>query len=185
MSVIQDAIYHKMVQDSHLVSLVSSLGTERVWDPVENQWKIQSQPAIFMYEPIPQLDSNKSGKALAWITVPGHVSDSWLSPFRSKTRKARDLTVDIRCHYKEDQDISTKDSTYDEVEAIAERVFELFHEQSLPMESPVDPHYSTWEAVMVNCDGPIVVQGYEEKTLFQKGIDQMVVTLHLTVQEVK
>lgn len=200
MSVITDAVYNKLKGDTKLVGtytngvpnkdgLLSWVGAGGTyWDPSQGKWVSNLSPAIYTYE----LDFSEITSShpeyrdlRGFIVTTGHVTDTSDSAASSKTKKARTITKDIRCFYRQDLDNATPDGTFKEVEAIAERVYELFHRQPLVIPDPDDPlNYAKWQSVMVTCNGPIYIPGEQAKLLTQK-IDVMVVTLQFTIQEFK
>lgn len=190
MSVITDAIVNKLMSDTKLVGtktngtwngdgLISVIGGKTpIYDPITDTYKFNQELAIFPFEPVPVLETN----VRTYITCAGHVTDVPSLNGGSKTRRARDIQVDIKCFYKQ---VDLADRTYEKVEAVAERVYEIFNRKPMVIPDPSDPtNYTKWQTVMVTANGPVLV-GSEQEKLFSKGLDMMVVTIKFTIQEWK
>lgn len=89
-------------------------------------------PAVFTVDPAPD-DAD-----LPYIVAAGEISQT---PFDTKTTRGREVTRDVRC-YAEASDSAAL------IEAIAERVRELFHRQRLAVSG-----YENW---VISCNGPRV-----------------------------
>lgn len=191
MSVITDAIYNKLLADTKLTGtknasgawngdgLISVLGSKSaVYDPVTGTYKVNQEMAIYPFEPAPLSDPNLR----SCVVFAGHVTDVPSTNANSKTRRARDITVDLKCYYKQ---VNLADRTYNQVEAVAERVYEIFNRKPMVIPNPSDPtNYTKWQTVYVTANGPILI-GSEQEKLFSQGLDMMVVTIRFTVQEFK
>jgi len=92
----------------------------------------EGDPAVFTTDPAPD------NADLPYLVTAGEVSQA---PFDTKTTRGRDLRRDIRCYTEANGDATT-------VEAIAERVRELFHREPLVIDG-----FGVWVA---DCSGPIV-----------------------------
>ncbi len=89
-------------------------------------------PAIFTTDPAP------GDTGLPYIVSAGEVTQA---PADTKTTQGRSLIRDVRCYAKADGSAVV-------IESIAERVYELLHRKSLPING--------YQWVISNCGGPIV-----------------------------
>lgn len=97
----------------------------------------EGAPAVFTTDPAPD------NADLPYIVTAGEVSQA---PFDTKTTRGRDLRRDIRCYTEANGDATT-------VEAMAERVRELFHREPFVIDG-----FGVWVA---DCSGPIVADEAE------------------------
>ncbi|MDZ4346863.1 MAG: hypothetical protein U1E51_31000 [Candidatus Binatia bacterium] len=91
----------------------------------------KGHPAVFTIDPAPE------EAIMPYLVTAGNVVDS---PDDTKTSRGRDVWRDIRCY-------ATRSGSVIAIEAIAERVRELFHRHELTVED-----HETW---MAECSGPI------------------------------
>ncbi len=108
-------------------------------------------PAIFTTDPAP------GDTGLPYVVTAGEVTQA---PFDTKTTRGRSLMRDVRCYAKADGSAVV-------IETIAERVHELLHRQSLPIDG--------YQWVISNCGGPIVA---DEKDFYGR-----IISLSLTAQK--
>lgn len=198
MSVITDAIHNKLASDPILSGTYDEKGNAVgdglldtyqyiYWDHEQDRKNRRIIPAIYTFHNLKTFADDVDN----YIITAGNVSDIPSVIASSKTRRARDITRDIICFHKEDLLDETNDFDYRRVEEIAERVYEIFHRQSLniPIQQkeytpPATPsHYSQWETVLVNCNGPMILEP-EQAEQFDRKLNIMVVTINFTVQEV-
>ena len=110
------------------------------------------EPAIFTIDPAP------GDATLPYIVTAGEASQS---PWDTKTTLGRSLVRDVRCYAEADGSVIT-------IEAIAERVRELLHRQTLMI--------AGFQWVISSCDGPIVAD--------ESGAYGRIISLSLWAQEV-
>jgi len=89
-------------------------------------------PAIFTVQPIPE------DVKLPYVIVSGNIADA---PWDTKLELGREVVRDVRC-------FTAATGSYQLVEAIAERVRELFHRQKIAV--------TGYNNVYTTCSGPIV-----------------------------
>ena len=109
------------------------------------------EPAIFTTEPAP------GDAAMPYIVSSGEVAQE---PWDTKTTSGRIATRDVRCY-------TAESGSADVVEAIAERVWDLFHRQTIDIDG--------WTVVIAECSGPVSA---DEQDAYGR-----IVTIRFTVQE--
>jgi hypothetical protein len=196
LSVITEAIVKRLRDDEFLSGKKDANGNylpntgllslmyEAYWDEATSTEKQRIVPAIYSWQDYtPMIRNDQSKVHLAFIQCAGHVADVPSLRFGSKSRRARDITRDILCFYQQDKKPETADYDYSYVEKMAERVYELFDRQPLPIPAPDESgHFTTWQTVKCRANGPIILP-YEQSNRFDARLDVMQVTIQFTIQE--
>jgi hypothetical protein len=193
-SVLKQAVINRIKSDTVLMGtytngkpnndgLLTNLVSWR-YDPASGQYVFDQKQGVYDYEiDFGQINGAGFKDIQGFIVVAGATADTSESRFATKGRHARDIVLDVRCYYKEDSLTTTPDTTFKEVESIAERVYELFHQKPLPIPVPADPaNYTTWEAKKVTANGPIYIPA-EQSKIFDSHVDYMVVTLNISITQ--
>lgn len=97
----------------------------------------EGNPAIFTAEPVP------GDASLPYLVSTGYISGNTDVPEQSKQRIAARVVRDIRVY-------AEATGSMKQIEEIAERVWELFHRQSLSV--------TGWDDVWVHAERPIISQ---------------------------
>ena len=118
---LSEAVYERMATDALLTSLVASYN---------------GGPAIFTAQPVPD------DAQLPFVVSVGQVSGSVDVPETSKQRTGTRIVRDVRIY-------ARADGSYERIEAIAERVWELFERQMLTV--------TGWQSVRTRADRPVVI----------------------------
>lgn len=111
----------------------------------------EGEPAIFTTDPAP------GDAVLPYIVTAGEVAQE---PWDTKTTRGRVATRDVRCY-------TAESGSADVVEAIAERIYALFHRSEIAING--------YDWVMAQCSGPIAA---DEQDAYGR-----IVTIRFTVQE--